>query len=440
MQKKNKLTLITLALGAALILGGCGKKTSSSSLTPPSSTSTTTTEPEAQVKTKTMALQATTALTLADGFTTAPGMNGLQKSLANSGTTDPNIPVATLDILFNNGVDFNVEARESDRVEYEYLDVISFNVGADDYIEYSLYFNLETSDTELDDDDDELMPELDIDDKYGKNYTNSETSGEVSSEVTTSEEPTDPSSDVTSSEEPVDSSGDVTSEEPTTDSSETVTSEEPTTDSSEEITSEEPTTDSSEEITSEEPVTESSEEATPESSEATTEESSSEVKTSTSSEDEEIEKHYRLRGIALVGDEEYRFMSKTESEIDAEETETELRFMLWKDDNNFIAVQQEIEIEGVPGTPSYEYEEEFHYVVVENDNVVKDFRLEFENEDSELELEIRIDGVKYEVEYVETDGRTFLHVSVEGDKTYVYEKIVTTNEETGEVTVSYVLQ
>ena len=227
LQKKNKLTLITLALGAALVLGGCGKKTSSSSLTPPPSTSTTTPEPETQVKTKTMALQATTALTLADGFTTAPGMKGLQKSLANSGTTDPDIPVATLDILFNNGVDFNVEARESDRVEYEYLDVISFNVGADDYIEYSLYFNLETSDTELDDDDDELMPELDIDDKYGKSYTNSETSGEVSSEVTTSEEPTDPSSDVAPSE-PVDSSGDVTSEEPTTDSSETVTSEEPT--------------------------------------------------------------------------------------------------------------------------------------------------------------------------------------------------------------------
>lgn len=209
---KKTFTLMTFALGATLVLGGCKKPT---------------TEATAVIKSQTMAFEATTALTLVGGFETVPEVKALQKSLANEGVAEPDIPVATLDILFNNGVDFNVEARESDRVEYEYLDVISFNVGADDYIEYSLYFNLETSDTELDDDDDELMPELDIDDKYGKSYTNSETSGEVSSEVTTSEEPTDPSSDVAPSE-PVDSSGDVTSEEPTTDSSETVTSEEPT--------------------------------------------------------------------------------------------------------------------------------------------------------------------------------------------------------------------
>jgi hypothetical protein len=142
---------------------------------------------------------------------------------------------------------------------------------------------------------------------------------------------------------------------------------------------------------------------------------------------------------AVVGEEEYKFMSKTTGEVDADETETKLRFMLWKDDNNFISIKQEIEVEGTPGTPDYEYEEEFKYLVVENGEVVKSFKLELENEDNELELEVRIDGVKYEVEYEVIDDRTFIHVKVQGTE-YTYEKVITTNEETGEVTVSYVLQ
>ena len=146
------------------------------------------------------------------------------------------------------------------------------------------------------------------------------------------------------------------------------------------------------------------------------------------------DKHYRVTGLALVGEEEYKFMSKTTSEVDADETETKLRFMLWKDDNNFISIKQEIEVEGTPGTPDYEYEEEFKYLVVENGEVVKSFKLELENEDNELELEVRIDGVKYEIEYEVIDDRTFIHVKVQGTE-YTYEKVITTNEETGEVTV-----
>ena len=310
----KKTLALTLALGAGLALIGCKPATQTD-----------------VIKTKTMALQATTALTLADGFEDSPAMRNLKKSLLEGATTDPNIPVATLDVLFNNGTNFSVEKTESDREGYAYLDVISFSIGDEEEIAYSLYYNLETFNHEAVDDDDEVMP--------GEGSMNQNQYGQDDND-----------------------------------------------------------------------------------------------------DDDDNEKHYRIRGLAIVGEEEYRFMSKTESEIEDDETETELRFMLWKAEGNFIAIKQEIEIEGTPGTADYEYEEEFHYMVIENGEVVRQFKLELENEDNKVELEVRLDGVKYEVTYFSVDGKNFLKVEVEGDGTYIYEKVVTTDAETGETTISYVLQ
>lgn len=322
---KKTLTL-TLALGAGLTLIGCKPATSVLSV----------------IKQDTVALQATTALTLADGFKASPTMSALRKHMLNGVTEDPGIPVATLDILFNNGVNFNVESTPSDREGYEFMDTISFNIGDAEKIAYKLYYNLETFTEELDDDDDEVAPG---------------TSGPVT-----------PSAMMDDDDEMDDDD------------------------------------------------------------------------TGYQHRHREGDKHYRLRGLALVGEDEYRFMAKTESETEDDEVETELRFMLWKADGNFIHIKQEIEIEGVEGTPDYEYEEEFFYMVVENGNVVKQFKLELENEDNELELEVRLDGVKYEVEYLTVDGKNLIKVKVEGGSTYVYEKVINTDPETGETSVTYILQ
>ncbi|MGI6715476.1 MAG: hypothetical protein ACOX3B_04840 [Bacilli bacterium] len=141
---KKTFTLMTLALGATLVLGGCKKPT---------------TEATAVIKSQTMAFEATTALTLVGGFETVPEVKALQKSLANEGVAEPDIPVATLDILFNNGVDFQIGREDSDLDGYAYVDTISFNIGTDSRIEYKLYYNLETAEEEIDDDgdDDELL-------------------------------------------------------------------------------------------------------------------------------------------------------------------------------------------------------------------------------------------------------------------------------------------
>ncbi len=346
---KKTFTLMTLALGATLVLGGCTKPN---------------TEATAVIKSQTMAFEATTALTLVGGFETVPEVKALQKSLAAEGVAEPDIPVATLDILFNNGVDFQINREDSDLAGYTYVDTISFNIGTDSRIEYKLYYNLETAEEEIDDDsdDDELLNnEVASKARYGENKHNGK--------------------DDDDDDTVCNGGGTCTNDG----------------------------------------------------------EEGDHNKEQDRNRNRNKDKHYRVTGLALVGEEEYKFMSKTTSEVDADETETKLRFMLWKDDNNFISIKQEIEVEGTPGTPDYEYEEEFKYLVVENGEVVKSFKLELENEDNELELEVRIDGVKYEVEYEVIDDRTFIHVKVQGTE-YTYEKVITTNEETGEVTVSYVLQ
>ncbi|OQA79307.1 MAG: hypothetical protein BWY30_00198 [Tenericutes bacterium ADurb.Bin239] len=344
---KKTFTLMTLALGATLALSGCTKPQA---------------EVTAVIKSQTMAFEATTALTLVGGFETTPEMQTLKRALAASGVAEPDIPVATLDILFNNGVDFHIEHGDSDLEGYAYVDTISFNIGDDSRIEYALYYNLETSADVFDDDDDEVVPseEISVAARHG---TKDEDDDTVCNNGTNC-----------NGDDDDDNNGDRDRD-----------------------------------------------------------------RDRNRNRDREKDKHYRIRGIAIVGDEEYRFMSKTTSEVDDDETETKLRFMLWKDDDNFINIKQEIEIEGTPGTPDYEYEEEFHYMVVKDGEVAKNFKLELENEDNKLELEVKIDGVKYEVEYETVGDRTFIKIKVQGNE-YIYEKVVTTNEETGEVSVSYVLQ
>jgi len=148
----------------------------------------------------------------------------------------------------------------------------------------------------------------------------------------------------------------------------------------------------------------------------------------------------KITGIAVVGDEEFQFISKTESDTDSDEQEIEMKFMIFKDKDNFISIKQEIEIEGVEGEEGYEYEEDFKYTIVENGQVTKRFKLEIENEDNELGLEVIIDGMKYQIDYEFIDERVFLHIEIKGQGEFVYEKIATTDEVTGNVSITYILQ
>ncbi len=343
--KKRTLTF-TLALLSTLALAGCKRA--------PQDKTTV-------IAKGTVAMQATTALTMTGGFTESPSMRALQRKMAAS-VAPEDIPVATLDVLMSSGNDFTTVSKESDRAEYEYLDEVSFSILDEEKIEYSLYYNLfEKTDNDDDDDDDDDIPSV----------TEASSSDDSSSSQDNSDETSDTSD----------------------------------------------TTDTSDDESSEDVVF---------------------AKALLDDEDDvEIETLYKMEGIAVVGENEYPFRAKAEHEVETDETETELIFALWKDDANYIVIRQEIEIEGTEGQPDYEYEEKFHYYVVTDGQVTRDFFLEFENEDSELELEIIIDGLKYEVEYVEEDGKLYIDIKIDGDETYRFEKVVTVDEETNEVTVTY---
>lgn len=354
------------------------------------------------VKKDTIALQATTALTLADSFTHSATMQKIQKQLLDEGTPVVDIPIATLDILFNNGSSFNIEKTTSDREGYAYLDIISFNIGAEEDITYSLYYNLETSDTEVPDEDEESIPSEDIPTDVTDDTTGSEIGQTTEGQTTTSQEIAlrHGEGHGHGGNHDDDKGGDRDRDRGDED-----------------------------EIDDDADDTEDEDKG-----------HHGGHGNGNGGRGEGRGNHYRLTGLAVVGDEEYRFMSKTETETDDDEIETELKFMLFKSEGNFIMIKQEIEIEGVVGEVGYEYEEEFRYLVVENDEVVKQFKLELENEDDQLALEVKIDGVKYEVEYVTVEDKLFIHVTVAGDQIYIYEKVITTNSETGVTTVDYILQ
>ena len=355
----------------------------------------------AVVKKDTIALQATTALTLVDSFSHSRAMQKIQKQLSDTGTPAVEIPVATLDILFNNGSSFNIEKTTSDREGYAYLDIISFNIGAEEDITYSLYYNLETSDVEVPDEDDETLPSEDVPSDVSEETTGVEIDSAAQARILTSKEITlrHGEGHGHGGDHDGDKDGDQDCDHDDDDDDDEDRGH---------------------------GHGEGNEDGKGEGGRG--------------GHGDGRGNHYRLTGLAVVGEEEYRFMSKTESETDGDETETELKFMLFKAEGNFIMIKQEIEIEGTVGEVGYEYQEEFRYLVVENDEVVKHFKLELENEDDKLALEVKIDGVKYEVEYVTVEDKLFIHVSVAGDQTYIYEKVVTTDVETGVTTVEYILQ
>ncbi len=323
-------------------------------------------------------------------------------SQAEVSVEEPDIPVATLDLLFTNGLDFSVDHQVSDREGYTNLDVIAFNVLGETEVSYSLYYNVET----LEEDD------------------------ELTSEEIIEEELTDESS--------LDGEENINSETPETTEE---TGEETEEDSEEQVNiSLEKRHGNGQDDQDDDDDEDEEDYGNGHQNGDHDGEGNGEQNQNREQEREQNKDELKITGLAVVGDEEYRFMSKTEIDEDSDEKEIEMKFMLFKDEMNFISIKQEIETEGVEGTADYEYEEEFKYMVVEKGQRTRQFKLEIEQEDGEQELEVKIDGVKYEVSYQMIDGRTFIHIDTNGRGEFVYEKIIVTDELTGETSLDYILQ
>ncbi len=160
------------------------------------------------------------------------------------------------------------------------------------------------------------------------------------------------------------------------------------------------------------------------------------VKTEINDDDktEETETTKKFVGVAVLDEVEFPFTSVIETETDQDEYEEEMKFVIETGVDSYISVKQEIEKE------NGEYEEEYHYKVVENNKIIYEFSLENEEEkvSKETEVKLTLDGTKYKFEIYKKDGETFIEAKVENtDEKVTYKKIVKTDEETGQKTVTF---
>ncbi len=352
MKKSLKFTFL---ISAGLILAGCTLPNSNNNF-------------DLNIIAKdTIAVQATTALTLSHSFGDLLPMQQLEDELSIVNAPDTEIPIATLDFFFNHGGGFNITKTTSDRDDYVYLDVISFHLSEDVNVTYKLYYNLETAEKELIEPDE--IDEFDSEDSEQQNkqtvYSRAQAQGGGNH-----------------GNKDADGKGE-----------------------------------------------------------------RKRHRHGNGNRDGDKKQfgkgqhqHYRLSGLALVGEEEYHFVVKTQNKNNSAQLDKTLKFRLYQDADNYIVIKQGSETISVPGEANYEYVESFSYIVVENNEVVKQFKHEFVQDQDEFVLTLIIDGVKYIVESYTIDEQVFLEITLCGGETFVYEKVITTDIETGITTIVYVLQ
>lgn len=105
---------------------------------------------------------------------------------------------------------------------------------------------------------------------------------------------------------------------------------------------------------------------------------------------DEREENYSIRGVLLVGGEEYPVEGKYETESEDSESENELCFKAYTDrtKTSYIEVEQESEAEHEDGET--ETESEYVYSVYSAGRLVERTVIEYESENGELELKISI--------------------------------------------------
>lgn len=135
--------------------------------------------------------------------------------------------------------------------------------------------------------------------------------------------------------------------------------------------------------------------------------------------DDEVESNYQLNGVLVVGEVTYTLAGErsSESEIDETEEELKIRAFLEADPNNYVEMTQEVSEE------ENEREIEYVYRVYNNNILVEETAIKFENEqedgkaETEFELEfIKGDSVgKYKVEKEIENGNTKINVKYDID-------------------------
>lgn len=126
------------------------------------------------------------------------------------------------------------------------------------------------------------------------------------------------------------------------------------------------------------------------------------------------EEEYRIDGLIIVNDNEYKMFGEKELDQD----EYEISFIYQVDEDSYVKVEQEIEND----------ESEFNYTVINNRKKVYEYSLEIENNEVELEVKDRNLGVeKMEFKFINRNNKTLIIAEIRKasqKSEIVFEKVV----------------
>lgn len=144
--------------------------------------------------------------------------------------------------------------------------------------------------------------------------------------------------------------------------------------------------------------------------------------------DNEEEIEYDLNALAIIDGVEYEVIGKKEVEVDDNETEVEIEFIVKLDDANYVKVEQEIE----------DNEVEYKYVVYQNGKKQSSltFETEEENGKTHIKLTTTENGYKETYKFIKEIDRTIIKYQGNG---YSYTLVVTSklDAETNELVYEY---
>lgn len=142
--------------------------------------------------------------------------------------------------------------------------------------------------------------------------------------------------------------------------------------------------------------------------------------------EEETEVSTTLSGVMVFRDQKFDVTGKKEIETEGNEKETSIEFTTYSNTNplNYVKIKQSVEVENGAQEVEYEYE------IYENDEKVREFKLEVEDENgkTEVSFKMEIENVPEETEYKIIKG------DVDGKFKIKYEK----GKEKGFITVESV--
>lgn len=144
--------------------------------------------------------------------------------------------------------------------------------------------------------------------------------------------------------------------------------------------------------------------------------------------DDEKEMEYQINALAVIDGVEYEVKGSKEVEVDDNETEVEIEFVVKLDENNYVKIKQEVEDD----------ESEYKYTVYKDGRKQTSMSFESEKEDGNIVVKLTTDEAGYKETYKFIKGEEKTIIKYDGNG-YSYTLFVTSilDSETDELVYEY---